>query len=1304
MIHHITRATRHLIFWSLIATAVGLTGLRLLLLGIDYYKSDLAGHISELIGTPVTIGHLGANMRGFNPQLKLTDIAIASVAAAKNQSPAIQFNEIRLGIDVSKLLSSRDLLASSWVTLVGAKLSIKRQQDGSIAIVGLKAGDGQPEWLLQGGKYEVLHSNITWIDETGHGKPLLFDGAALAIINDGALHRLNLLVKLPKKVGDTLTASMEVNGNIFKPASTQGRVYINGKAVFLAELAAFAQNSAEPRIQLNSGNGDFEVWADWQPAQLTSIDVAAQLQKITLTRPDKQTLSINALNTRLHGAINDAGKQWRFDVNEFALETGKKWPAAVFSVSGRHKDDNALTQLGLFVQQLDVQEAAELAQFFAPLTDEQSKLLAQAHLKGTLTQLSGFADLETSALALNGQFSGFSVSPVLSAPGIDKLNGQIRGDEKQGTITLTAHDAKLTAPGLFRETLPVNHLQGTLGWQQTDDSWSLSSNKVELDSSSFHTESRFHIDIPKADEPVFMDWQSAFTGADVREVRQYLPARIMDEDVLAWLDNAFISGRMTNGGLLIYGKLSDFPFENAPGVFEALFTGEQFELSYDPEWPHLVGMNAEVQFLQGGLKVDILQAQSASQSGTGAAIAKDGVNAASQSGTGAAKVIIKQAEVTIPSLDKSRQLLVKGEAEASIADALSFMQQTPLHASVDSLLEAITPQGNTRVTLDLKIPLVNGAPTKVDGAAHMKEARLMVKSLALPVSKITGALKFNEQGVYSDAIQAMALGHPLQATIANTKNEVSIKVDGRAGVSDLHEQFDLPWWHMATGETDYQLQLALPYDDAAPVLKVDSMLSGMSLNLPGALAKTREQKKPLSLHFSLSDKPLLPLLLNYDNKLKAALQLDTRNKTVHSGHIVVGAGDAVLPEEAGLKLEINQERLALHDWLILPAAENAVDIVKEVKIHSAHALWKKADLGAFDLLLNRNGDYWLGTIDSSIAKGSLQLPAGSKTTDTIKLNMTLLDLSALKQASAKDASPLPGLSPKLAPLLTLTSDTTLWQSVDLGRLSLVTERSPDGMVFKQAELISEQQKITLTGDWTLIGGQSTTHVQGNLAVPQAGQLLAKLGLSKDLTETSAVVDFAIDWKGAPYQFSLTGMKGHLNMNLQGGRILSIEPGVGRVLGILAMAQWIKRAQLDFSDIYQEGLSFNSIEGHFDLAGGIASTQNLVIDAIPAKIAISGDTNLVRHSVDYIVNVTPKSADAVPIAGTIMGKIAGLIGRTLTGKDQEGFFFGSQYLVKGPWDNAEVIPMHKNDGLLQKTWNGITGFPWLEQQKEENTER
>jgi uncharacterized protein YhdP len=170
----------------------------------------------------------------------------------------------------------------------------------------------------------------------------------------------------------------------------------------------------------------------------------------------------------------------------------------------------------------------------------------------------------------------------------------------------------------------------------------------------------------------------------------------------------------------------------------------------------------------------------------------------------------------------------------------------------------------------------------------------------------------------------------------------------------------------------------------------------------------------------------------------------------------------------------------------------------------------------------------------------------------------------------------------------------------------------------------------------------------------------------------------------------------VDLNLQNGRILSIEPGFGRILGVLALEQWIKRLQLDFTDVYSEGLTFNSINGHFDIFQGKAGTQDLIVDAIPAKILLKGDTDFVHENVDYLVNVTPKSADAVPIAGTIVGKIMSLVGKTLTGKDQDGFFFGSQYQVKGSWGNVEVIPVHENDGIVQKTWHGITDFSWLNQ--------
>jgi len=1316
VIHHITRATRHLIFWSLISVAIGLTGVRLLLSGIEQYKSDLAVHISDLVGTPVTIGRLGAKMRGFNPQLVLKDISIsqdALAASGNNEKPAIQFTEIRLGVDLLDMLVSRDVLSSSWVTLVGAKLSIKRQQDGSIAIVGLKDSDGQPEWLLQGGRYEVLQSEIIWQDEINHRKPLLFNGVDLAIRNDGERHRLNMLMKLPKKVGDALRISMDVKGNVFEPATIEGRIYIDGRAISLPELAAFGQVSTKDRMHINSGTGDFQIWADWRQSQLASMDIDAQIQQMRLARQDKQEFFAKQLKTRLHWGVNDALKgtvnPWQLDVNDFSLETQdsskgavKKWPAAVFSVAGQRRDDNALHNIALYVKRLDLQEASGLAQFFAPLPEERADMLAKAELQGLLENFTLFADLDAKSFALHGGFSKLGVASLSSVPGIENLTGRIKGNEKQGSITLATKEAWLTGPSLFREALPVNRLQGTVSWQQdAEQTWSVSSPSIELDSLGFQSTTRFRIDIPETGKPVFMDLQSAFAGEDASEVRHYLPVGIMDEEVVAWLDNAFISGKLTNGGLLVYGNLNDFPFTDAPGVFEAVFNGEQFELAYDPEWPHITGMNAEVMFLQGGLKVNVLQGQS-------------GATRDAAPGVDAESVVIKQAEVTIPSLEKSEQLLIKGEIESGIDQVLAFLQQTPLSSPVNSLLEAIASQGNTLVALDLKIPLTDGAPTNVDGTAQLKDAKLTVKSLELPVSKINGELKFNEQGVYSDTIHAAALGHPIQINIKSSDSQTTVNVEGHAGVSDLQKQFNLPWWDIASGATDYRLALDLPYGDSVPELVVESMLSGVSLDLPESLAKTREQKMPLSLTFNLGDQPLMPVLLNYDNKLKAAIQLDTKQKTIYSGHVLVGAGAVAQTQEAGLKLELNRSRLTLQDWMGVAVAQDADNRVRELRIRGEHVLWNETDLGVLDLALKRNGNFWAGTIAGPFAKGSVKIPADFNSTDRISLDMDVLDISALKQTDSKDslngvssrplsdishADPLQILSPEHVPLLAITSRRTLWQSIDLGQLSLETQRIPGGMGFNDVKLTGESQKLIFSGDWRTSGGQSVTHTRGYLEVPHAGQLLTQLDITKDLTETSAAFDFSVNWDGAPYQFSLANLKGQLDIQFKNGRILSIEPGFGRLLGMLAMAQWIKRAQLDFSDVYEEGLTFNSIKGHFDLAGGIASTQNLVVDAVPAKITISGDTDLVNQTVDHIIDVTPKSADAVPIAGTIMGKVAALVGRSLTGKDQEGFFFGSQYLVKGAWKKAEIIPMHENDGLLQKTWNGITDFPWLKQQED-----
>ena len=788
MIHHIKRATRHLVFWSLIASAVSLTTVRLLLLGIDSYKADLSTRVSELVGAPVTIGRIRANMRGYNPELILKDIEILSSdpklqlvpkLQLGNEKPPIQLKEIRLGINLLDMLIDRDRLASAWVTLVGAKLTVKRKQDGSITIVGLKASDDQPLWLLQGGKYEVLQSEVTWQDEKRNSRPLKFEAVDLVIINNNQQHRLNVFMRLPKRFGDTLTVSMNLTGNVFKTSALDGTIFLEGKKLNLSEWVTIDLPAS---MNIHSGTGDVRVWSELQSSQMVSLVGDTQLQQLQLSRPGKGAFSVKQLNTRFYWKHNDG--HWRLDVPHFLLETAdKKWPAAIFSVSGDRTKDDVLKTLGLFVESADLQEASDLLQFFAPLPEEQSGLLAQAQLKGTLEQFSLFADLDKKHFAVNGKFTNINVTPSVAIPGIENLTGQIKGSDQEGRVDLATTDAFIKTSGIFREALRVTQLKGTIAWQQTLDDWLISSPVIALDSPDLKTKSRLNLRIPKTEgQTTFLDLQMAFAVDEVSKATRYLPVSTMKKTVVDWLDHALVGGRVPKGKLLFYGNLSDFPFTGGQGVFETRFEVDQLELAYSTEWPHVTDLDGEVLFLQDGLQVDFHQGLSN-------------------------KVKITQATVIIPVLGNSEHILVQGQLETEILKGLEFMQKTPLNSPVDKFLDAVEPQGNTQVTLDLKLPLADGATAKVNGSAQLSNARFRVKALDLWVNQINGALKFNEQGVYSNTIKATALDYPIQINIISSALQTVVNVVGHTGVGNLQKQFTIPGWQVAEGATDYQLKL-----------------------------------------------------------------------------------------------------------------------------------------------------------------------------------------------------------------------------------------------------------------------------------------------------------------------------------------------------------------------------------------------------------------------------------------------------------------------------------------------------------------
>jgi uncharacterized protein YhdP len=87
-------------------------------------------------------------------------------------------------------------------------------------------------------------------------------------------------------------------------------------------------------------------------------------------------------------------------------------------------------------------------------------------------------------------------------------------------------------------------------------------------------------------------------------------------------------------------------------------------------------------------------------------------------------------------------------------------------------------------------------------------------------------------------------------------------------------------------------------------------------------------------------------------------------------------------------------------------------------------------------------------------------------------------------------------------------------------------------------------------------------------------------LSNDIDDTTADLQFVLNWPAAPYELSTGILSGSIDAHLAYGRILGVDPGLGRVLGALDIWKIGERLRFDFSDITDSGLSFSETTGHF----------------------------------------------------------------------------------------------------------------------------
>ncbi|MBT8419780.1 MAG: hypothetical protein KJO08_02855, partial [Gammaproteobacteria bacterium] len=243
------------------------------------------------------------------------------------------------------------------------------------------------------------------------------------------------------------------------------------------------------------------------------------------------------------------------------------------------------------------------------------------------------------------------------------------------------------------------------------------------------------------------------------KLTQYLPTSLMKKRLVLWLNRAFPKGRIEQGKILFQGRLADFPFDNAEGVFEArLTTSYDTTLKYAEGWLPIHALAADVVFDNRQLTVT--------------------TNSGFVYGSKLQSVTAEIPDITV---DKP-MLTVRGRTVGSLEEGLSFLKTGPLANRHAHRIAGLQGDGELDIDLRIKHQLpyakakaqAQGKITFRDSAIKVDTAKLAANICGnsnerhLSFDRINGTLTFDEQGIAGQAIAARYLGQPVTLDVAKT--------------------------------------------------------------------------------------------------------------------------------------------------------------------------------------------------------------------------------------------------------------------------------------------------------------------------------------------------------------------------------------------------------------------------------------------------------------------------------------------------------------------------------------------------------
>jgi uncharacterized protein (TIGR02099 family) len=1242
----------------LLLLLLAMLALKLMLDRAPQYQAEIKQWMFAQTGYHIGFAHVSPAFRWYGPELYFERLELRS---KDDQRVLARAAGGRVAADIWQLIRTGKLLAGR-IELETPNISLSRLGPSRFAIaseIELGGEDSSVGSLklsdLPAGRLVIRHAILT-LDNWNEELPkLILQHVDMDVRRDPRELALAFTAQLPVELGGTLSFEGHARGG----GDTQTLAWdalARSRGISFPGWHRFLPEYLE---NLDSGTGAFDIAAQGIGPAVSRIDVDFGAGDVQIRASEGPVAKFDQMS----GALTLVHSQDRWNLTGQRVRVGRRDRESAFDVTWQD------SQAGLLNMRVHADYLR--AETLLPLTG----FLPQKELRERLLDIAPSGEWTDTSIAFEraaasdpwrmhvaAKFQHAGVGSVNGVPGVRGVAGSIAGNESGGQIVIDTANGVFHWQSQFPKQVELERLKANIYWKRTPQELLIASPDWDIRTHDGELHGQFAWHQPSDSSSPVLTLVGAISNGNVGSARYYLPNGLLGAGALAWLNDAFLAGHM-RANILFQGPVRSFPFREGGGIFLARTVMEGMTLNYSPGWAPAENLAVAAEFRNQGMSVRLISGH-------------------------IGELKLESGEAHFPDFSNG-ELRIHANARGDVANALSFLRASPLDAIAEHAFSIVDATGALQAGVDLFLPFRDFAHHQVLVHGNLDGATVNRPGESTKATDVAGDFDIDNGQVARADIHGQLLGGGFQMYARSSRNRplTRTQLDFRGTVSAeaLRAAFELPATVNISGQTDWRGVLKITPEPARErSLRISSTLVGFDMKLPAPLDKSALTPLPswLEIQWPESGGPQGGFAIG--TLVSSTYSMNSDSSGIRLAHASINFGGN--NDDAGVSQILNVggsvQRLDLGGWLRLSASG------KDAKPLAYYMRGAKLNVSELDYLglafhevsldllvserslrINVGGPNVQGVITVPSAEGSAE--AWNLQFDRLRFDVA--DSEEPSAAGSPENNPA-DTDPHTMPAVNFHAKELIWGERQFGDVIAALAKEPEGLALKTLSVTAPTFTVSAQGEWRAKDA-GVSRIKGILNSTDVQGTLKDLGYADVIEAKGGKMEFDLTWLGAPTTAALAQVVGHVQLSMEKGQVTGLKPGAGRVLGFTSIAALPRRLALDFSDLTDKGLAFDSVHGDFELSGGNARTENVLLKGPAAEIGLIGRIGLKNRDYDQIAVVTGNvNSLSIPLASALVGGpvvgAAVLLFTQVFKQPLKGLARG-YYRITGSWDNPTV---------------------------------